>query len=109
MNSIREAVQEYLVMRRGLGFKLHDAGVTLLDFVSYLENQGVSCITTKIALAWAQLPTSAQPAEWARRLSCVRCFAGTAVPLIPGPRFLLGACFHIGLAGPIPIYTQTRK
>ena len=75
MNTIREAVQEYLVMRRGLGFKLHDAGVTLLKFVSYLENQGVSYITTKLALTWAQLPTSAQPAEWARRLSCVRGFA----------------------------------
>jgi integrase/recombinase XerD len=75
MNTIREAVQEYLVMRRGLGFKLHDAGVTLLEFVSYLENQGISCITTKIALTWAQLPTTVQPAEWARRLSCVRGFA----------------------------------
>jgi integrase/recombinase XerD len=75
MNTIREAVQEYLVMRRGLGFKLHDAGVALLEFVSYLENQRMSFITAKIALTWAQLPTSAQPAEWARRLSCVRGFA----------------------------------
>lgn len=75
MNSIREAVQEYLVMRRGLGFKLHYAGKTLLEFVSYLENQGAPCITTKLALTWAQQSTSAQPAEWARRLSCVRGFA----------------------------------
>ncbi len=75
MNTIREAVQEYLVMRRGLGFKLHYAGVTLLEFVIYLENQGVSYITTKLALTWAQQATSAQPAEWARRLSCVRGFA----------------------------------
>src|SRR5487761_2346584 len=75
MNSIREAVQEYLVMRRGLGFKLHYAGKTLLEFVSYLENQGAPCITTKLALTWAQQATSAQPAEWARRLSCVRGFA----------------------------------
>jgi integrase len=75
MNTIREAVQEYLVMRRGLGFKLHDAGVALLKFVSYLENHGVSHITTKLALTWAQQATSVQPAEWARRLSFVRGFA----------------------------------
>lgn len=75
MNTIREAVQEYLVMRRGLGFKLHYAGVTLLEFVIYLENQEVSYITTKLALTWAQQATSAQPAERARRLSCVRGFA----------------------------------
>lgn len=75
MNSIREAVQEYLVMRRGLGFKLHYAGATLLDFVNHLESQGASYITARLALTWAQQPTSAQPAEWARRLSCVRGFA----------------------------------
>lgn len=62
-------------MRRGLGFKLHYAGVTLLDFVNFLEVQEASHITTKLALTWAQQPTSVQPAEWARRLSCVHGFA----------------------------------
>lgn len=75
MNTIREAVQEYLAMRRGLGFKLNYAGVTLLDFVSFLEVQGASHITTKLALTWAQQPSKVQPTEWARRLSCVRGFA----------------------------------
>ena len=36
MNTLRQAVQEYLAMRRSLGFKLH-AGPALLDFVSFLE------------------------------------------------------------------------
>lgn len=75
MNTLREAVQEYLSMRRGLGFKLHYAGVTLPDFVSYLEKHGATYITTKLALTWAQQPTSLQPAEWASRLSCARGFA----------------------------------
>jgi hypothetical protein len=37
MNTLREAVRTYLDMRRGLGFKLRDAGRALIDFVAYLE------------------------------------------------------------------------
>ena len=36
MNTLRQAVQEYLSLRRSLGFKLHDAGKGLLDFVTFL-------------------------------------------------------------------------
>ncbi len=37
MNTLREAVDEYLTMRRGLGFKLFDAGRGLLEFVAFME------------------------------------------------------------------------
>jgi len=75
MKTLREAVEDYLTMRRGLGFKLREAGNGLADFVSFLEEQGVDYITTSLALEWAQRPSSAQPAEWARRLCYVRGFA----------------------------------
>ena len=75
MNTLRASVQDYLAMRRGLGFKLHDAGVGLLDFVVFMEQKRVSHITTHLALEWAQKPKSVQPAAWARRLSFVRGFA----------------------------------
>jgi integrase/recombinase XerD len=75
MNTLREAVVEYLALRRGLGFTLRDAGIGLVDFVSFLEQQGAASITTALALAWAQQPSSARPAAWARRLSYVRGFA----------------------------------
>jgi integrase len=75
MNTLREAVGEYLALRRGLGFTLRDAGIGLVDFVSFLEQQGAASITTALALAWAQQPSSARPAAWARRLSYVRGFA----------------------------------
>ncbi len=58
-----------LALRRGVGFTLRDAGIGLLDFVSFLEQQGAASITTALALEWAQHPSSARPAEWARRLS----------------------------------------
>jgi hypothetical protein len=75
MSTLRVAVQDYLEMRRSLGFKLHDAGIGLLKFVSFLERQNASHITVALALLWAQESSSVQPVEWARRLSFVRGFA----------------------------------
>lgn len=75
MNTLRQAVQEYLNLRRSLGFKLRDAGKLLQAFVKFMEQQHASHITTQLALAWAQQPSTAQPGEWARRLSVVRTFA----------------------------------
>lgn len=75
MNTLREALPEYLQLRRSLGFKLEDAGLLLPRFVAFLDQRGATHITTALALAWAQQPASVQPAEWARRLSCVRGFA----------------------------------
>ena len=75
MTTLLTSVQDYLTMRRGLGFKLRDAGVGLLDFVSFMERKRASYITTDLALKWAQKPKSVHPAAWARRLSWVRGFA----------------------------------
>ena len=75
MTTLRQAVQEYVLMRRNLGFKLRDAGKGLLDFVSFLEQHRASYITQALALAWAQRPLDVQPAHWAQRLSFVRGFA----------------------------------
>lgn len=75
MNTLREAVQEYLTMRRGLGFKLREAGTGLVDFTTFMEQHRASYITHRLALTWAQQPSTVQPAQWARRLSFVRSFA----------------------------------
>jgi integrase/recombinase XerD len=75
MTALRQAVDDYVRMRRDLGFKLHDAGKALLDFATFLKQHRSSYITQELALAWAQRPSQAQPAYWARRLSVVRGFA----------------------------------
>ncbi|MGF6297517.1 tyrosine-type recombinase/integrase [Paraburkholderia sp. WC7.3d] len=75
MNTLRQAVQEYLSLRRSLGFKLEEAGKVLPDFVTFMERHRASCITQALALRWAQQPSNVQPANWARRLSFVRQFA----------------------------------
>ena len=75
MSRLRKAIEDYVGMRRSLGFKLQQAESGLLDFASFLEERGASRITIALALAWAQQDPVARPAEWARRLSFVRGFA----------------------------------
>jgi integrase len=75
MNTLRKAAQEYLTMRRNLGFKMCGADKPMLDFVTFLEQCGAVYITHQLALTWAQQPSGARPAEWARRLRLVRGFA----------------------------------
>jgi hypothetical protein len=54
MNSLYEAVDDYLELRRALGFKLRDYGVCLRELVSFLESKGSSRITTKLAVEFAK-------------------------------------------------------
>lgn len=75
MNSLREALADYLVLRRSLGFKLHDTALGLKHFVLFLEQKGSEFITSNLALEWAILPAHAQPSHWSRRLTWVRGFA----------------------------------
>ncbi|WP_028233028.1 tyrosine-type recombinase/integrase [Paraburkholderia mimosarum] len=75
MNSLREALQDYLSLRRSLGFKLTAAGRGLLAFVIFMEARRAEHITTHAALEWAQQPSSVTPAYRAQLLSWVRGFA----------------------------------
>jgi len=75
MNTLRQALQEYLSLRRGLGFKLREAGKGLHDFVTFMEQRHADYVTHELALAWAQQASNVQPACWAQRLSFVRGFA----------------------------------
>lgn len=75
MRSLRQGVEEYLEMRRALGFKLYAPGVNLRHFVSFMEREGASVLTTHLALSWAQSAPNVQPSLWAARLSYVRSFA----------------------------------
>ena len=48
MTALRQAAHEYLSMRRDLGFKLHEAGKGLLDFVTFMEQHRASSITSAL-------------------------------------------------------------
>lgn len=75
MSAIRNTVEEYLTLRRGLGFKLNQEGRWLEQFASFLERRRSYRITTLLALEWATQPKHAQLSHLAHRLSVVRGFA----------------------------------
>lgn len=75
MKPLRQAVHDYLALRRSLGFQLRDAGIALSKFVAFLEARDATHITIALALEWAQQNPHVQPAAWAQRLSYVRGFA----------------------------------
>jgi len=75
MSSLRQATEDYLRIRRALGFKLEAAGRLLPQFLDYLESVGAETITTEHAVRWATLPSAANPVWWGMRLTVVRGFA----------------------------------
>jgi integrase len=75
MSPLRKAVEDYLAMRRALGFKLRLTAGMLREFASFLERERASHITTALAVRWATQPVGVQPAQWANRLGVVRRFA----------------------------------
>jgi integrase len=67
------AVEDYLAVRRKLGFALHIEGQELGRFARFADEVGhTGPITTAIAVRWATLPADASRLYHARRLDLVR-------------------------------------
>ncbi|MGC8635369.1 MAG: tyrosine-type recombinase/integrase [Candidatus Limnocylindrales bacterium] len=75
MNELRRAIDEYLAIRRALGFKLRGHDRLLWDFTDFLAGAGATTITAELALRWATAPVGMQPVRWGQRLAAVRGFA----------------------------------
>lgn len=79
MNTVPTMVslaEEYLAVRRKLGFELKIEGEELIRFAQYADNTGhQGPLSTELAVRWAKLPQKANPLYWARRLDFVRRFA----------------------------------
>jgi site-specific recombinase XerD len=75
MSEMRKALNEYLAVRRALGFKLEKEGRLLQNFVDFLQRQEAAFITRDLAVRWAMDSPHGQPAWWASRLYMVRGFA----------------------------------
>ena len=75
MSDLARHVEDYLRLRRALGFKLRREGEVLPQLVAYIESSGSATLTVELAVAWARLPKGVQPITWAHRLSAARGFA----------------------------------
>jgi len=95
MTSTRDALTQYVALRRALGTKLQEPAITLGRFVDFLEREKAEFITSELALRWAMQPQGVQRATWARRLGMVRGFAAWLSTIEPRtevpPRRLLPA------------------
>lgn len=75
MTALREALADYLTIRRAMGYRLARAEKLLGQFLTYLEERGKTRLNTRTALAWATLPPGDPSWWWKSRLAVVRGFA----------------------------------
>jgi integrase/recombinase XerD len=75
MTDFAKAAEDYLALRRALGFKLAQPGRMLAGFAGWLHEQGAEHITVAVALEWAVLPADASRWWHQQRLGIVRGFA----------------------------------
>jgi integrase/recombinase XerD len=95
VSCVRAALEDYLRIRRRLGFEMPQDGRLLEGFVAFLEQAGAERITTELALGWARKPADAHPHYWRQRLTVARGFArylATIDPAseVPSPDLLPG-------------------
>ncbi len=75
MTNLAKAVDDYVALRRALGFKMIEVSHCLADFVRFAQRERAAHVTVDLAVRWAKLPATVQPARWATRLRIVRQFA----------------------------------
>ena len=75
MSAMQHAAQDYLALRRSLGYRLEAPGRLISDFARYLDGLGLAHVTVDAALSWATSPGGSPYWHWFR-LSAVRGFAG---------------------------------
>lgn len=80
---LREHLDDYLALRRALGYRLTRPEKLLHQFLDHLAQHDASRITVATALDWARLPEDGNSNWWAYRLSAVRGFAAYLHALDP--------------------------
>jgi integrase len=83
MSPLQQTVEDYLALRRSLGYKLETDGRRLFNFAAFLDREDSPVITTRLALAWATRPAGISAQTAARRLAIVRRFAEFVCTLDP--------------------------
>ncbi len=75
MSDLNTHLEDYLEMRRRLGFAGGKDPFTLRSFVRFAQQTGVDTITTAAVVEWVNAPAGADRSWLARRFSVVRSFA----------------------------------
>lgn len=75
MSTLHHAVEEYLALRRSLGFDLRDVGLQLQGFATFADHEGATHVTVDLAVRWATQSKATESATRAARLHAVCGFA----------------------------------
>jgi integrase len=75
MSGLHAHVDDYLRLRRALGFKLKEEERLLGQLVGYLDGAGAETVTSELVIRWARLPAGVHSNHWAKRLRVARGFA----------------------------------
>jgi integrase len=75
MSHLRDALADYLTLRRALGYKMDKAERLLGQFTAFAGERGETHIRIETALTWATKPAGAAAIWTSRRLAEVRLFA----------------------------------
>jgi hypothetical protein len=105
MKLLRNAVEDYIALRRSLGFKLRATATGLTEFAAFLEQKEAPYITTALALEWAMQPVDHQPSDWVS----FACSLAIGAQPIHAPRFRRPVCSHFERGEPVLICTPKRR
>jgi integrase len=109
MSALQEHADDYLRLRRALGFKLEEHGRLLPQLVAHLEAAGATSVVSELAIAWARLPEDAQPSYWAQRLTVARRFAAYMKAIDPATELPPRDVFAAGQRRPTPYLWSTEE
>lgn len=102
MSDLDRHLEDYLRIRRALGFKLNAPGQMLQQFLAYLDTAGASTITVELAIAWARLPQGVQPVSLSHRLGAIRGFARYLQTIDPSTQIPPCGIWPPGVTRPVP-------
>lgn len=75
MTTLRKSLDDYLKLRRALGFKLRGPEAILRNLVDLAEQEGAKYITIDLALRCARRPANGATYTWSHRMTSIRLFA----------------------------------
>ena len=109
MSALSTRAEEYLALRRSLGFTLRAEGRLLRSFVGFAGEEHLATVTIEAALRWATTPSGTSRSWHAQRLGVVRGFARHLQAIgdcceVPPPELL---AFPKGRAQPY-LYSQAE-
>lgn len=76
MTTMTERLEEYIAVRRSLGYDLSFTARVLRGFTAFADHEGADHVTVALFLRWEENFGKASNNTWSKRLGMVRMFAG---------------------------------